>query len=125
MKKKNKIDIKYIGVPNICFSLTSKDDKREVKLRKQRLKRGFDDSETWSLRDTIANFVIPRLERYEEIAKDFIKRDPALVEDINCFLKAMKLIARDEGSCIWTKEEEKAVNKGLNVFPKVFMTLWW
>lgn len=26
---KNKIDPKYIGVPNICFSLTKKDDKRE------------------------------------------------------------------------------------------------
>ena len=51
-------------------------------LKKQRLERGFDDSETWSLRDTIANFIIPRLERYEEIAKDFLKRESELEEDI-------------------------------------------
>ena len=54
-------DPKYLGIPNICFSLTDKDDKREEKFIKQRLQRGFDDTETWSLRDTIADFVVPRL----------------------------------------------------------------
>jgi len=68
------VDFKYMQIPNICFSLTDVDDKREMEFKKQRLERGFDDSETWSLRDTIANFIIPRLERYEEIAKDFLKR---------------------------------------------------
>ncbi len=61
----NKIDIKHIGIPNICFSLTSNDDKREVSYSEQRKERGFDDSETWSLSDTIANFIIPRLEKIQ------------------------------------------------------------
>lgn len=119
------VDFKYMQIPNICFSLTDADDKREMEFKKQRLERGFDDSETWSLRDTIANFIIPRLERYEEIAKDFIKREPELEEDIECFLNAMKLVARDNGTLILTEEEEKQMWRGLEAFPKMFMSLWW
>lgn len=118
-------DPKYLGIPNICFSLTKQDDDREPKMRLQRLERGFDDSETWSLRDTIARFIIPRLERYEEISKDFLKREPELISDIESFLLAMKLISRDSGACMWSKEEEEQVTKGLEAFPKVFMSLWW
>jgi hypothetical protein len=120
-----KIDHKYIGVPNICFSLTEKDDDREKEFSKQRFEFGFDDSETWSLRDTIANFIIPRLERYEEISKDFLIRDEELISDINKFLIAMKLTARDSGSLILSEEEEKQLREGLDAFPKIFLSLWW
>jgi len=123
--EENNIDIKYINVPNICFSLTDQNDKEEVEFKKQRLERGFDDSETWSLRDTIANFIIPRLERYEEIVNDIIERDDLNVNQINDFLTAMKLISRDKGICIFTEEEKNAVSKGLYLFPKIFMGLWW
>lgn len=119
------IDHKYIGVPNICFSLTEKDDDREKEFSKQRFEFGFDDSETWSLRDTIANFIIPRLERYEEISKDFLIRDEELISDINKFLIAMKLTARDSGSLILSEEEEKQLDEGLDAFPKIFLSLWW
>jgi len=57
------VDVKYLGIPNICFSLTDKDDKREIDFIKQRIERGFDDSETWSLRDSMALFILPRLKR--------------------------------------------------------------
>ena len=120
-----KVDIKYLGIPNICFSLTAKDDKREIDFRKQRLERGFDDSETWSLRDTVAEFIIPRLKRYEEIAQDFLLRDAELIKDVNCFLEAMELTRRDGGTCNFTKEEQEKVSKGLEKFPKIFMSLWW
>ena len=122
---KKEIDIKNIGIPNICFSLTKWNDEREEKFKEQRIERGFDDSETWSLRDTIALFIIPRLERYEEIAKGFLERSPEMINDIECFLNAMKLISRDKGSCIWDKEEERLVKKGLKAFPNIFMSLWW
>ena len=69
MLKHNKKDIKYLGVPNVCFSLTSENDDREKLFSQQRIERGFDDSETWSLKDSIIKFIIPRLERYEEIAE--------------------------------------------------------
>ena len=43
-------DPKYLGIPNICFSLTEDTDRRESEYKEQRIQRGFDDSETWSLR---------------------------------------------------------------------------
>lgn len=118
-------DIKYIGVPNICFSITEETDKRESYYKKQRIQRGFDDSETWSLRDSIANFIIPRLEVYNEFANEMLIREPELVEDINYFLESMKLIAKDDGNCVWNEEEQIIVVKGLNAFPKIFLSLWW
>lgn len=120
-----RVDVKYLGIPNICFSLTGSDDKREIKYKKQRQKRGFDDSETWSLRDTIANFIIPRLKRYESITDTRIERNPELVADIRIFLRAMELIARDKGIAIYSKEEDIIITMGLNAFPRIFMSLWW
>ncbi len=118
-------DIKYLGVPNICFSLTDKEDSREPEFILQRIKTGFDESETWSLRDTIANFIIPRLERYIEIAEETIVRDKKLINDTNNLLLSLKLVVRDNGSSIYTNEEEKQLITGLNCFSKVFMSLWW
>lgn len=51
-------DINYLGIPNICFSLTDKDDPREEKFIQQRLNRVFDHSETSYMRDTIVNFTL-------------------------------------------------------------------
>ena len=125
MEQQKPKDIKYLGVPNICFSLIKKDDKREELFSKQRVERGFDDSETWSLRDTIANFIIPRLEAYENIANDFLVRDKKLIDEIQLFLSAMKLIAKDNGACLLSDEEWEEVDKGLKTFANIFMSLWW
>lgn len=123
--KSEKVDIKYLGIPNICFSLTDKDDDREEEFIKQRLERGFDDSETWSLRDTIALFIIPRLKLYQEIASRYVLRDDELVNDIDSFIDALELVSRDHGICIHTPEEAKRIKKGLKKFHKIFMTLTW
>jgi len=122
MEKK---DFKYSGIPNICFSLTRENDERENEFIKQRLKYGFDDSETWSLRDTIANFIIPRLERYIEIVEDTIKQTDEEKQEILSFLNAMKLVARDGGTLILTDLEKDELEKGLQQFSKIFLDLWW
>lgn len=98
---------------------------KNMKVKKSKHKQSFDDRETWALNDTIANFIIPRLERYEEIANQVLIRDDKLKKDIQSFLTAMKLLARDDGIHIFTKKEEKQVEDGLNAFPKIFWTLWW
>jgi hypothetical protein len=74
------VDIKDLNIPNVCFSLTEKYDERQGKFRKKRLERGFDDSETWSLDYTVASFIIPRLERYQELANEKLGEDKELVE---------------------------------------------
>jgi len=119
----NKIDIKYSGIPNICFSLTDKNDSREKEFSEQRIKNGFDESETWSLRDTIANFIIPRLELYMKIVPN--KKDIKNMDKIKSFLDAMKLVARDNGIFILTDDEKKILNDGLQNFHKIFLNLSW
>src|SRR5271157_2530255 len=111
MKKKTQIDIKYIGVPNICFSLTDKDDKREKKLSKQRMKRGFDDSETWCLTTTICSFILPRLKRFREIYAGYpmgltARKWNSIIDKI---ILSLELIVRDNGIRIWNQKEEKQV----------------
>lgn len=54
-------DPKYLGIPNINFSLSKSSDKREGKYMNQRKLRGFDDTELWSLDCTICSFIAPRL----------------------------------------------------------------
>ena len=126
MKKNKKIkDPKYIGVPNICFSLTDIDDEREKKYKKQRKKRGFDDSETWSLTDTIARFIIPRMERFMKVSYPVIKFSKKEKKMHREFLDALKLLVRDEGSRDFTDEEYKLVRKGIKHFHKIFDGLWW
>jgi hypothetical protein len=123
--KAEPIDIKYLNIPNVCFSLTEKDDEKEELFRKQRMERGFDDSETLGLDHTIASFIIPRLERYQELANERLARDQEQVEDVDTLLEAMKLIERDQGTLDWNKKEEETVMKGLELFPKLFLKLWW
>lgn len=53
---------------NLNFSLlTNPEDERWEKYKQQRIERGFDDSETWSLDTTIIKFILPRLKRFKEI----------------------------------------------------------
>ena len=121
------VDIKYSKVPNICFSLTDKTDNREVEYAKQRQLRGFDDSETWSLTDTICHFIIPRLKRFKEVNNGI--PHPLTMDEWNTIidkmLLAFELISREEGSRIWSDEESKQIDEGLDLFREWFMALWW
>jgi hypothetical protein len=121
------VDVKYLNIPNICFSLTDKYDDREVDYSKQRLLRGFDDSETWSLTDTICYFILPRLQRFKEINAG--TPVPLTDEEWNTILDKMivafQLTCRDKGSRIWNDEESKQIDEGLDLFREWFMALWW
>lgn len=122
MKKK---DIKYLGVPNICFSLTDKDDEREVEYSKQRIERGFDDSETWSLRDTIGNFILPRLKRYKELAEQHVQDHDNRLKKIDLAIRAFELMTRNNGAFNLSDAERKEFTKGMKAYNDVFFTLWW
>lgn len=126
-EESDRIDIKYIDIPNICFSLTDADDDREPKYSKQRKTIGFDDSETWSLRDTIGNFIIPRLERFIVVnnGTPCELTNEEWLTILNKILLAFKLITRDRGTGIFTDEESLSVDEGLHLFSKWYMALWW
>jgi hypothetical protein len=124
--KNNKMDPKYINVPNICFSLTSDVDEEEVFIQ-QRLERGFDDSETWSLRDTIANFILPRIKRFKEVT---IGMPVGMTKEkwydiLDKMIISFELIVRNNGEMLLDDEEMKKMNKGLDLFKEYFLSLWW
>ena len=124
MKKKK--DIKKLGIPNVCFSHSlPKDDERKKKFKKQRMERGFDNSELWSLSGTIAKFIIPRLEEFIEISNGVVLRTDKEKNDLQTMLSAFKLVVRDDESWSFSKEEEKVVHKGLKLFAKKYFSLWW
>ena len=120
-------DIKYLNIPNICFSLLSKGDDREIEYSKQRIQRGFDDSETWSLTDTICRFILPRLSRFKEcsqgIPHGLNQDDWYLILDK--MILTFNLICRDNGIRIWSEHESKQIDEGLNLFKERFLALWW
>ena len=124
--KKEIPDPKYIGVPNISFSLTDKNDSREKSFKRQRVKNGFDDSETWSLYTTIINFVLPRLKRFEQVTIGY----PDNMTDkqwhiiLNKIIGAFELILKDDELYIDSDDWIK-VQEGLQLFSKHFINLWW
>jgi hypothetical protein len=120
-----KVDIKHCDIPNVCFSLSSKDDPREEKFRIQRMERGFDDTETWSLRDTIGNFIIPRLKRYGEIVKDVIEDQNDHNSKVDLAIRAFELLVRDNGSFMLTDDEKKEYEVGMGAYNEIFFDLWW
>lgn len=107
------------------------DDKRQEKWQKERLEKGFDDTEIWSLDSTIIKFIVPRLKAYLEEdkklrslenhcwtdkEKEEIKSyQKEICEMINVFEKYKPPLYNDN-----LIEFEKAFMK----FAKIFPTLW-
>lgn len=125
MSKIDNRDVKYLGVPNICFSLLSDDDKREELYAQQRIERGFDDSETWSLSGTMSAFLLPRLTRFIELDSRNTVRDQETIDHFNNFKKLLELENRDNGIRIFTDDENIMIEKGLDAFKEIFFKMWW
>ena len=128
MKKKKepkleKFDPIDCNVPNVNFSLVSKDDKRWEQFKQQRLERGFDESETWSLDFTIASFIVPRLEEFISIYKQCIVDERGAVAKMESALEGFKLVK--SGETIWGDEKREKIEKGLQDFADIFLGLWW
>ena len=128
MKKEKKVDIKYLGIPNICFSVTEKKDKREKKYIKQRINRGFDDSETWNLDGTIAEFIIPRLKVFKTKLHGYPGdlTEESWNEIIDKMILAFELNLSNKYD--WDKrastENDAKIQEGLDLFAKYFRHLW-
>jgi hypothetical protein len=114
----NKKDPKYIGIPNICFSL-SDDSENQKEHKKQRIERGFDDSELWSFDYTIARFTLPRLIEFKKQYSQYVEDVNDLLPKIDMVIKSFEMIINDD------VEQEEEIQKGLTVFGKIFRHLWW
>lgn len=117
------------GIKNVNFTCINKNDVRWDAMKKERLERGFDASECWNLDNTIARFIIPRLEVFIEDSMGY----PANMTPeqwnriLSQILETFKLIVKDD--CGLSREEiierDKKINKGLKLFAKHFNGLWW
>jgi len=99
-------------------------DDREEEWAEQRAKRGFDDSELWSLGDTIVKFSIPRIKRFMEIES---VRDPEwdrIKGEYEALIEGLELFIKDEGLRIWNAEEKIKVEKALKDFGGFLPPMW-
>lgn len=110
------------GIPNVCFSLIDDTDERWKEFTKQRIERGFDASELWSLDYNIARFIVPRLKAFKEETCGF----PASLSEkewdeiLDKMIKAFEDIINDKND-----EKIKEIDEGLNLFNKYFLDLWY
>lgn len=102
-------------------------DKREPLWAKQRKERGFDDRDTWSLDYTLAQWLVPRLKRFKEVNNGFPigltheKWDKIIDELIWTF----EFLGSEERWSCYNKKDWKRVHKGLRLFGKYLLDLWW
>lgn len=102
-------------------------DKRQVKWERQREKRGFDDTEIWSLFTTISDFIYPRLIAFKEYKCDYpINLTPENWDEIlDKMIFAFKFYSdeykREKPASIGTIQK---VQEGMDLFVKYFRDLW-
>lgn len=119
------------GIKNVNFSCIDENDVIWNGMKQERLERGFDSSECWNLDNTIARFIIPRLEVFIEDNAGYPgNMTPEQWDNIlNQILEAFKLYIDEDDVFNLTQEErnkrDKKIGKGLKLFAKHFSGLWW
>lgn len=124
----NKIDT--YGIKNVNFSLIKENDPRFEDFKKQRLERGFDSSELWSLDCTIAEFIAPRLKAFKEASDGgypgSYESAKAWQDDLDAMIEGFEIYPNHFN---WSPEEQeinwKKVDKAMSLFHKHFFRLWY
>jgi len=101
--------------------------RRDVRYLWQRLTRGWDDSETWSLDYSLAKLILPRLKRFQEIRGGH----PAEMTDQewNDILKEMIggfefLASDDRWACPENDIRYQKAQAAIELFSKYYLHLW-
>lgn len=121
-KGQNKIDV--YGIKNVNFSTINVTDTNWNLFEKQRLERGFDDSELWSLDKTISGFILPRLKSFREKHSSSPKNISSQEWNniIDKMITAFELINSDKEDI--SHDEYKQIECGLKLFAKHLKNLW-
>lgn len=100
---------------------------RSIRFWWQRRRRGWDDSDTWSLDLTIAYLVLPRLERFKEVNCGF-PGGLGSTEEWNAILDKMIYSFRhiiEEQACCFHNDGPCPAEEGLDLFRRWYFHLWW
>lgn len=97
---------------------------RPIRFFFQRMIRGFDDSETWSLDATIAKFTLPRLRRFKQVTiahPDNLSMEEwqKILDEIEWYLDMVT-----KNYMIDPSEEER-LEKAHKLWADYFSALWW
>lgn len=117
--KEKELDL--LGRENVNFSITDieKEEKRK-EYKKQRLERGFDDTELWNLDSTILKFTLPRLKRFRECTIGYPSDFKSYEEWQVCLEKMINAIEK-----ILEDDKSDEAYKDFELFKKYFFDLWW
>jgi hypothetical protein len=104
-----------------------KNDPRRYQWYRQRKKWGFDDRETWSLDNSIAKFVLPRLKRFREITYGYpsnltLEKWQKILDKM---IYAMDMVCKEWDGNFVPEDDHKKVAEGLKLFGQYFRHLWW
>lgn len=98
--------------------------------KKQRETRGFDDTETWHLDKTFAQFMIPRLKRFVEvnICLPYGETDVSYNKKLRTIITSLEEYYSDDNIEL-TQEEEKRLHENaknaIQVLSELWFSLWW
>lgn len=91
------------GIENINFSICKPDDHRWEVFKKERLTKGYDETETWNLDHTIIRFMLPRIKTLKEIQCGYparLESMEAWEEILDKITDALQLYLDTDGDCL-------------------------
>jgi hypothetical protein len=112
---------------NYSIAHTIKDNPNQKAWRKQRKKRGFDDTEVWNLHYTMYQFMIPRLERFRDITMSFPLTETveSYNEKLNFIIDSFKARYELYEKCDISVKEEKEIRENADKAAFLLGMLWF
>jgi hypothetical protein len=112
---------------NYSIAHTIKDNPNQKVWRKQRKKRGFDDTEVWNLHYTMYQFMIPRLERFRDITISFPSTETveSYNEKLNFIIDSFKARYELYEKCDVSIKEEKEIRENADKAAFLLGMLWF
>lgn len=103
-----------------------KDDKRHKIWKRQRDKRGFDNTELWNLDIAFAKLMLPRIKEFMEYAPpcfQSVNEKKSWRRDMTLITNGLELLS--SGECIFFNEkDEKSIRLGLKAFIRNIRSMW-
>jgi len=112
---------------NYSIADTIKDNPNQKVWRKQRKKRGFDDTEVWNLHYTMYQFMIPRLERFRDITISLPSAETveSYNEKLNFIIDSFKARYELYEKCDISVKEEKEIRENADKAAFLLGMLWF
>lgn len=122
--------LKYLythSLSNMYHQLNNKNWKRSVRFLYQRLTRGWDDGDTFSLDAPLAKLIAPRLRRFSELRgghpSDMTDEEWQAI--IDKMVAAFEWYASEDRYGPNEFENIKKHQEGINLFAEHYCGLWW